>query len=496
MSSKSTAAAVLEPSATALQKLPLVLDLDRTLVRTDLLHEKVLAFLKANPLRIFHLVLWALRGRAYLKQQLATAIAIDIDNLPVNKALSDYAAAEHIKGRRIVLATATDLQVAARVARRFPFLDRVIASDGKTNLKGSIKAQALADAFPDGFAYAGDSRADLPVWKRADRIVLVETSRAVTRAATALGEIEALFPRSRRLSIFLKAARLHQWAKNSLVFVPLILGGKMLEMSAWLNAGLAFLALGILASGTYLINDLWDLDDDRRHWSKCNRPLASGRMAISEAVVAIPTALVLSLVLGSLAGAAVVLVLMAYLGLTLAYSFALKRKPVLDAFTLAVLFTLRLVLGIVAVGVSASPWLLVFSMVLFASLSFAKRQTEVQRLTEQGWDRGDKIAGRGYYAVDAPFILAIGIACGMASVLIMVLYLTQDAFTVDFYANSVWLWAMPAVLFLWLSRIWLICQRGELHDDPVVFAIRDPKSLALCACLVVAFVMAWLGIPF
>ena len=476
--------------------IPLILDLDNSLLRTDVLYEQVLAFLKENPLRIFLMLHWLLKGRAYLKQQLARSIEIDVSRLPVNQELANYARAEHDKGRMVVLATAADFQIANRVAKRFGFINHVIASDGNTNLKGPVKAAALTKAFPQGFTYAGDSKVDLAVWEKASRAVLVETSGSVTRRAKRTVEIEAAFAPKFGVHAFLKATRLHQWVKNALVIVPLILGGKMFVAEAWLNAGLAFLALGILASTTYLVNDLWDIEDDRQHWSKRNRPLASGAMSIKTAVLAIPTGLILSFAIGAIAGLPVVAVLAAYLALTLGYSFAFKRKPILDAFILAVLFTLRLVLGIVAVNVPPSPWLLVFSMFLFASLSFAKRQTEVQRMIEKGHDIDKKVAGRGYFAADLPFILGMGISSSMASVLIMVLYLTNDALVADFYANSVWLWAIPPALFLWLSRIWMICQRGELNDDPVVFALRDPKSLVICGFVGIAFAMAWAGIPF
>lgn len=472
--------------------LPLVLDLDRTLIRTDLLHENVFAFLKRNPFGIFLIVLWALGGRACLKQRLARAVSVDVDELPVNEELVAYATAQKEKGREIVLATAADSLLAMRIARRFPFIDKTLASDGETNMKGPVKAEHLAALFPQGFVYAGDSRADLAVWKVSQGAVLVETGAGVARAAEKLAPVEARFDRPAKLRIWLKAVRPHQWAKNALVFLPLMLGGKMLDSAAWANAGLAFLALGILASSTYLLNDLWDIADDRRHWSKRDRPLASGRLAISEAIVAIPVALAVSLALASLLGPGVLVVLLAYLALTCAYSFAIKRKPILDAFTLAVLFTLRLVLGAVAVGVVASPWLLVFSMFLFASLSFAKRNTEVQRLMEKGG--AGKVGGRGYFTTDAPFIMAMGVATGIGSVVILVLYLTQDALDADFYSDSIWLWAMPAVLFLWIGRIWMLCFRGDLNDDPVAFAMKDPKSLLLAAGLGAAFFLAWLGV--
>ncbi|MCG6122883.1 MAG: UbiA family prenyltransferase [Microvirga sp.] len=478
--------------------LPLVLDVDGVVLRTDLLHETAIAFVKANPFRIFLLLYWLLDGKAQLKRRLAQRVVIDVDLLPLNEDLVAFARSAHDQGRMIVLATAAERILAERLARRLGFIDLVIASDGLTNLKGVAKADALVERFPQGFAYVGDSASDLHVWKRAKAIGVVGAARGTEAAARALGaDVELTIPRGALgLKGWAKSLRLHQWAKNVLVFAPLVLGGLILDGSAWLSAGLAFLALGMLASATYLLNDLWDLEDDRRHWTKRDRPLASGRMTIAQAAAIIPVGIAGSLMLGGLLGLQVVAVLGLYLALTLGYSLHFKRKPVLDAFLLATLFTLRLVLGIVAVGVAPSPWLLVFSMFLFVSLSFAKRQTEVLRFAERSPDVGSKLSGRGYFVGDAPFILAMGVASGMASILIMVLYLTQDALHVDIYANAQWLWGIPPALFLWLSRIWMIGQRGELLDDPVVFAMKDPKSLALCGLVAASFLMALTGVPF
>ena len=477
--------------------LPLVLDVDGALLRTDLLHEAAIAYVKANPLGIVLLFWWLVQGKAVLKRRLAERVSLEINNLPVNEALVDHARAAHASGRLVCLATAADELLALKLAQRFDFISFVIASDGKSNLKGAAKAAALRERFPDGFAYAGDSRSDLDVWPHAQAIVLAGASPSVAQRARALAKpVEGEFPR-RRLGLrgWAKALRVHQWAKNVLVFVPLVLGGMYADPAAWAKASLAFLALGLIASATYLINDVWDIEDDRRHWTKRNRAPASGLMTVKQAATAVPVMLVAGFVAGAFAGLHAVAVLVAYLVLTLAYSFAFKRKPVLDAFTLAVLFPLRLVLGIVAVGVAASPWLLVFSMFLFASLSFAKRQTEILRLAGKSDIKTAKLSGRGYFVSDAPFILAMGVSAGMASIVIMVLYLTQDAMRVRFYDDPVWLWGIPAFLFLWLSRIWMLCQRGELDDDPVVFAVRDRKSLILCAGVALCFAMAWLGMP-
>jgi 4-hydroxybenzoate polyprenyltransferase len=467
---------------------PLVLDLDRSLLRTDMLMECALNYLRPNPLRVFRLFAWALKGRAHLKRQLAEAVPFDLSTLPVNEQLVALAEAEKRRGREVYLATAAD----EIVAIRFPFLDSVVSSDGRTNLKGDVKAQFLAERFPDGFDYAGDSRTDIPVWKQARRVIVVEPDAAVERAARALGKPTTVIARESRWRALLKSLRLHQWAKNALVFVPAVLSGTIADPTIAAACAAAYVAVGLLASGTYLLNDMWDLASDRKHWSKRNRPLASGALPITHAGAACGLLLAAGLGLAAAIGAATLLMLVAYLVTTLAYSFRLKRVPILDGFLLAGLFTLRIAIGIATATVVASPWLLVFSMFLFASLSFAKRHTEVNRVIAQG---GQAITGRGYVALDAPLLLGLGLATGTASILIMVLYLINDAFGRGFYGNAVWLWALPCLLFLWIARVWLVGQRGELDDDPVAFAMKDRLSILMGGGVGLAFLCAWIGVP-
>jgi 4-hydroxybenzoate polyprenyltransferase/phosphoserine phosphatase len=470
----------------------LALDLDHALLRTDLLYETAIAYLSENPLRVFRLIGWLLQGKAVLKRRLCEQVALDVDNLPVNEGLVAYAKRAQKGGRLVGIASACDELLARRIARRFDFVHFVVASDGKSNLKGSAKADLLRQRFQQGFAYAGDSRADLAVWKQSSSIILVGASRSTTRAAEKLGKpIEAVFPPERLgLKGWLRALRAHQWVKNSLVFVPLVLAGMASDPAAVVRAFTAFVALSAIASGSYLINDLFDLADDRRHWSKRDRPLASGRMRISEALLAAADLIGIGFVIGATLGLAVLGLLFAYLAITLLYSVYLKRQPVLDVFTLASLFTLRLGIGIVAVAAAPSAWLLVFSMFLFISLSFAKRLTEIRR---SGINGGEVLKGRGYRGSDAGLILAMGVATGMSAVTIMVLYIVNDAFDAHFYREPLFLWAFPAVLFLWISRIWMLCHRQELHDDPVAFAVRDSVSIGLGAVMGAAFLAGWLS---
>jgi len=473
---------------------PLVLDLDGTLVRTDILFETFVAYVRRNPLRLFKVAGWLLKGRAVLKQRLAAVTDLDVESLPVTEDLVSYAAREAALGRQVHLATATDIGIAQRVRDRFPFISRVFASDGETNLKARAKADALSNAFPDGFAYAGDSRADLPVWQAASETIVVNPTPPVLKAAGAIREPAHVFEKPRTgLRFVAKVLRLHQWAKNGLVFAPLMLGGLLFDLQAWTMAAAGFLALSLLASATYLLNDLFDLSDDRRHWSKRARPLASGRLKIAHALMLVPFGMGAAYAIGAWIGPVAIVFLTAYLALTLAYSFSLKKIELLDAAVLATLFTLRLGFGVALAGVMLSPWLLVFSMFLFLSLSFAKRYVEVMRMEERGRTQA---AGRGYKAGDGPMVAMIGAASGLASVQVMVMYVMNEAYSAGAYAQPLMLWAVPPVLFLWIARIWLLAQRGELDDDPVAFAVKDGPSLLLGAVLGMVFLAALAGSPF
>lgn len=475
------------------QLLPLVLDLDGTLLRSNLLLEGIVSLLRHNLLMVFPLLLWALRGRAFLKSRVAQRAALDVATLPVNQDLLALAEAEARRGRQIMLATAADELLARRVARRFPIIGRVLASDGRLNLKGEAKAVRLAALFPDGFAYAGAAAADLPIFARAEEAIIVEAAPGVVRAARSLGRPVTAFERPSRLRALAKSLRLHQWAKNALVFLPLMLGGKAGDPTAWALAGAAFLALGLVASASYLLNDLWDLPHDRAHWSKRRRPLASGVLPLGQGLIALPAGLALGLGLAAWAGPAVLAAVLAYLALTLAYSLSLKQAPILDALTLGGLFTLRLVIGVAAAAVIWSPWLLAFSMFLFTSLSFAKRYTELRGAAKRG--RTERLAGRGYQPADEPVVLGFGIAAGLASLVIFILYLALEAFQIAALAAPLSLWAFPPLLMLFMGRVWLLAGRDELNDDPVAFAMKDRQSLMLGLMAGLAFAVAALGLP-
>ncbi len=489
-----THGALLAPAPAGLPAdvVPLVIDLDGTLLRTDSLLEQAVSLVRKDPRSVFGLVLWFLRGRMYLKARLAEVAELDPETVPINEELAAYAATEAATGRHVVLATAAHQRTAAIFAARTPFISEMLASDDTTNLKGSVKARALKERSPDGFDYAGDSPADLPVWQTARRSILVAPSGATARRAKKIADIAFIIPRPKAGRAFIRCLRPHQWAKNVLVAVPAVLSGRILDTGTLLPLLLPFLALSFIASATYVFNDLWDLEDDRRHWSKRNRPLASGILPIPLAVAGAFAMLCAGLAIAWTAVAGVLKWVLVYLVVTLLHSLWLKRKVIHDALTLATLFTIRLVVGMTAVAAAPSPWLFVFAMFIFSSLAFAKRHTEIAKVIQRG---GDRVNGRGYRAVDLPLVLAAGVACSVAAVLIMVLYILEDAYQQTFISNGVWLWGLPPLVFLITSRVWIVCQRGELDDDPVIFAVTDRQCMVYSAMLLVCFSLAWFGAP-
>jgi 4-hydroxybenzoate polyprenyltransferase len=457
-----------------------VLDLDGTLLATDLLVESLAAFALRNPLNIVRATGWLLQGRAVLKRRLAETRPLDLGALPFREDVLAYALAEAAAGRAVYVATAADQAQAAAALEPLGFLRGVLGSDGVLNLKGRRKAEALAARFPDGFAYVGDSAADLEVWRVAAERVFAGGSAGLARRLEQIGAPALSLPRPRAgAGDWVRLLRLHQWAKNALVFLPLLLGGALHSPSAWLHSILGFLGLGLIASGTYVLNDLVDVQSDRRHWSKKTRAFASGLMPMSVGLVLAPACVLAGFGLAALTGLPLLLLfLLGYLAATVSYSLRLKQTPILDAMMLAGLYTLRLAIGVACSAVLWSPWLLVFSMFMFGSLSFAKRSTELGRMEAAGLER---MPGRGYVKADIPLVFALGVSLSTAATFVLVMYLIQDAFRAEFYRFPGALWTMPVVIALWTGRIWLLCGRRELNDDPVAFALKDKVSLALGA---------------
>ena len=476
------------PAATA--DIPLCVDLDGTLIRSDLLVEGLLAM--GTDWRHWPLLARLLSGsRAALKQRVSHAVPIDPALLPYNEALLAYLREQKRRGRTLVLATAADEVSARAVAEHLGLFDAVLASDGVRNLKGAHKAEAISAHFGgQPFAYAGDARIDLTVWAVAQKAVVVNASPAVLAAARRATTIEAeIDDRPPLPRAALRAMRPHQWVKNLLVFVPIFTAHALGDLSAWLGALAMFGAFCAMASSIYLVNDLSDLPSDRRHPRKRNRPFASGALPIPHGLALAAVLFVAGVVLAALAGApGVVLV---YAAMSVGYSLQLKEKPLVDVFMLAALYTIRLYGGGEATGYNLSLWLLGYSGFMFLSLALVKRVEEVNAVARQP----DRVMGRrGYGPTDAPILQAFGCGAAFASSLVLALFVQAEA-VAGRYASPILLWGTVPLLLFWQCRLWLATARGQMHDDPIVFAARDRVSWLVAVMAVVLLTAAKSGLP-
>lgn len=476
---------------TAEPRVPLVVDLDGTLIKTDLLIESINEQLINNPFVIFRLIGWACVGKARLKSQLAAISQIDPASLPYNLSLVAWLTQQNALGRRIVLATATHTLIAHKVAAHLGLFDDVLATDDVLNLKACNKRDALTARFGDqGFDYVGNDRPDFPVWRSARRAYVVSDSPDFIERVRALGNLEETFSSEQPplAPAIARALRPHQWVKNLLVFVPLLAAHRFMdEFSVW-SALLAFIVFGLTASSVYLLNDLVDIADDRHHHRKRYRPFAAGNLSLITGWATWPCLLFLAFLLaGLLLPLAFTAVLGAYFALTLAYSLRLKQVAMLDVLTLASLYTIRIIAGAAAISVPLSFWLLTFSLFIFLSLAFIKRFSELKHARKDGHQ--GNIRGRGYRHEDLELVSSMGASAGYLSVLILALYI-QDTHTSELYAAPQMIWLACPILLYWISRAWLIAHRGQMHDDPIVFAIKDRVSWAVGAGFIGVFALA------
>ena len=470
--------------------LPLCVDLDGTLVRTDTLVEGGIALL--GRLDFGTLVRGAAKGRAGLKAAVARAAPVDPASLPYNETLLAYLRTERAGGRRIVLATAADETVARAVAGYLDMFDEVLASTAGRNLKGEAKAAALVARFgAGGFVYVGDSAADLAVWRQAAAAGLVNAAPAVAAKAWAAVPVEfEIADRPALAPALLRAMRPHQWIKNVLVFLPILTANALDDRASWMGGVLAFLAFSAAASAIYLVNDLLDLAADRAHPVKRLRPFAAGAAPLPADMVLAPGLLVLGLGLGVWAGiGGPVLV---YAAASLAYSLRLKREPLIDVFTLAGLYTLRLLGGGEATGHTLSLWLLAFASFLFLSLALVKRVAEAM----ESADRAAKsLRGRGYGPEDLTILQLFGVCASFASCLVLALYVQNEAAGGRFASPGV-LWGIVPLMLLWNCRMWLSTARGYMHHDPIMYAARDRVTWWIFLAMTVLALLARTGFPF
>ena len=470
---------------------PLVVDLDGTLIKTDLLLETASQFALAQPWQTYKLLAWLSQGKSALKTHLAQNTSIDATALPYKEALITWLKQEKAQGRVIVLATASHRLLADQVANHLGLFDEVLATDASANLKADAKCAALVAKYGEkGFDYVGNDWADLPVWQAADQAHVVSRSSRLIEAARRQGNLVKIFSDGKPplAMALLKAMRPHQWLKNLLVFVPLLAAHRYGYASSVLQALLAFVAFGLTASSVYLLNDLVDVADDRQHARKRQRPFAAGHLSLLHGWLAWPLLLVCAF---TLAAATLpwpfTLSLGAYFVLTVAYSLRLKQIPMLDVLTLAGLYTLRIIAGAAAIALPLTFWLLSFSMFLFVSLAFIKRYSELKAARQNGQTK--TLRGRGYTSQDLELVANLGGSAGYTGVLVLALYI-QDSHTASLYATPQFIWLACPLLLYWISRAWLIAQRGQMHDDPIVFALKDNVSWAVAALFAGVFVLA------
>ena len=400
---------------------PLCVDVDGTLLRTDLLHEGLLCLLR-RPARLLRLIKPLLRGKAAFKRAVAQAAELDLANLPMNPELLTYLEAQRRAGRELALVSSADDGQVQAIAAQTGLFAHAQGSDGSLNLSGEHKLAAIRARYGESFVYAGDAAVDLPIWRHARGAVVVGND-AFASTVAAFAPLEASFPASGGARSWGRALRLHQWAKNLLLFVPALLAGSLAGLPTYLATGVGFLVFGCLASAGYVVNDLLDLGADRAHRTKRQRPFAAGELPVSHGVVgalllicvAVAGCLFLPPLFGLVSGL--------YLAGTLTYSLLLKQIPLLDILVLAGLFTARVFAGTVLLPVPASFWLLTFSMFLFLSLALVKRYTE---LAELGANGGDVIESRGYTVGELPLLMVLGGSSAMASSVIFVVYLINE----------------------------------------------------------------------
>ena len=474
------------PSAGALR--PLCVDLDGTLVKSDTLIDSLLVLARMRPKLLLGLPGRLLRGKAAFKAYVTESISLDVAHLPYNRQVIQYLQQERARGRPIYLATGADARLAHRVADHLGFFSGVLGSDGATNLTGTEKLDGLRRHLDSAaFDYIGNDSPDLPLLAQATESMVANPSLRLRLGLRSSGIHPSREFQERRnvLKSLLKAIRIHQWAKNLLIFVPLLLGHEV-TLQRLATAFLAFCCFSLTASATYIVNDLLDIEADRRHHRKRQRPFASGDLSALSGLAIVAIFLLLALTGIRFLQPAFVGWLLVYLATTLAYSLYLKRVALVDVLVLAGLYTLRLQAGSAATQTPISHWLAGFSIFLFLSLAIVKRFAELENLRASGLPPRN---GRGYLAADLEQMRSFGTSSAFAAVVVFAIYISSREVLILYHKPSM-LWLIVPLMILWLCRVWLLASRGELNEDPVVFAVTDRMSLLIGVATVAITLLA------
>jgi 4-hydroxybenzoate polyprenyltransferase len=468
---------VMRPPAAVQAERPLCVDLDGTLVKSDTLVDSLMVLARRHPAAFLQTPLWAAKGKAYLKAQVTSRVALDVEHLPYNRPLLDYLKEQHAAGRKLYLATGADGALARRIATHLGIFDEVMASDGTTNLIGKNKLQYLEQRFPlEGFDYVGNAAPDVPLLQGARQAMLANPNMGLSSALRSrkIHVSRTFLDRASLPKAVMKALRVHQWAKNLLVFLPLLLAHSI-RVEPALSAVAAFFCFSFTASATYIFNDLLDLEHDRVHLRKRKRAFAAGDLPVSAGLAISFSFLAIAFITAAYLPSAFLLYLLLYLATTLAYSFSLKRIVLVDVVVLSSLYTIRMLAGAGATDTDVSPWLAAFSIFLFLSLAMVKRFAELENLRARG---ANPTNARGYLLSDIEQLRSFGTSSAYASIVIFALYINGHD-VAALYQHPYRMWLVTPLLILWLSRVWLLASRGLLDEDPVVFALTDRMSLLL-----------------
>lgn len=467
------------------QNSPLYVDLDGTFIKSDMLFESLLVVLKSNPLLFFSCFWWLIKGKSYLKYQLSQRANIETSLLPVNEDFYEFLLAEKANKRRIILATASNEKYAGKICENYPVFDEYIASNEKVNLKGQAKLDKI-NTLSKKFSYAGNAIEDFILFEKADESYLVNPSRKVKKKSTNLSFARIFDVDKRPLKTWLKQLRVHQWLKNFLIFVPLLVTHGFSNFNSMTLSFLGFISFSFLASATYIVNDLLDLESDRAHQYKKSRPLAAGLISIPAAKVVALILFTLSFVIALAIPGIFIGVIIGYLCLTLLYSFKIKKYIAMDVIVLACLYTIRIIAGAAILSVPVSFWLLSFSMFVFFSLALVKRCAELKSLEEQALKNAK---GRDYNINDYIVLMSMGTSSALLSVLMFSFYINNNILTNQYQQPTI-LWLIIPALCYWLMRMWVSTHRGKMHDDPIVFSIKDRGSLLTVSFIVVITILA------
>jgi len=451
---------------------PLVLDVDGTFLRTDMLLENFWAGMGQQPVATLKATFANLSRPAVLKEKLAAIADIRTDLLPVNEDVAQLARDAVADGRDVILASASDQSLVSRLAKDHGLSDRVFASNGQTNLKGARKAGALVDSFGEGgFDYAGNEPVDRAIWDHADVAIVVGDPRLGRSVGSSGKQVQALGG-GWRMRDLARAIRPHQWVKNALLFVPMIAAHEF-NLPTLLLVVLGIISFSAAASAIYVVNDLLDLEADRLHVKKRHRPFASGAVPISVGMATSIGLGIVALLSGAWLGWGFFGIVALYMTLSLSYSLRLKRLRWIDVATLAGLYTLRVVAGALASQVDVSGYLLVFIYPVFLSLGCVKRLTELTLATSDA-----RLPGRGYGRADRQDLLHMAIL-GIAGALVTFFLYSFSAHAMGLYPTRWLLWVALVPIALWLIRMVRLGYQGKQDYDPIVFAMKDKRGIGL-----------------